>query len=251
MVGEIDSKCVTEQSGVIPRSIHTIFEQLTSGKYEDYSVKVSFLELYNEELADLLSDYEDKPSSGSSTMGAAPSSASASDDRKELRIFEDPTGKKGMCVNNLEEALVPNAAAFFTLLDKANRGRKVAETNLNARSSRSHYVVTVTVHMKEYSEDGEDIIKSGRLHLVDLAGSVRHRPAHSQLFACVALSYCSPSHTPSAFSFFSLLFSLGMHRQKWRDRQTRQGGRQDQPESSNVRTRDHSSRRPRLLHSLP
>ena len=153
MVGEIDSKCVTGQSGVIPRSIHTIFEQLTSGQYEDYSVKVSFLELYNEELADLLSDYEDKPSSGASTMGAPPSAGTSGDDKKELRIFEDPTGKKGMCVNNLEEALVPNAAAFFTLLTKANRNRKVAETNLNARSSRSHYVVTVTVHTKEYSED--------------------------------------------------------------------------------------------------
>lgn len=48
---------------------------------------------------------------------------------------------------------------------------QVAETNLNARSSRSHYVFTITVSAKSFSEDGEDIIKTGKLYLVDLAGS--------------------------------------------------------------------------------
>jgi hypothetical protein len=49
MEGELSSD-VTVNSGVIPRSIHTIFEQIAERKFEDYSVKVSFLELYNEEL---------------------------------------------------------------------------------------------------------------------------------------------------------------------------------------------------------
>ena len=167
MEGELSS-CVTSNSGVIPRSIHTIFEQLQEKKYEDYSVKVSFLELYNEELADLLSEYEEKASTSSSMGGSAPSTAAAgADEKKELRIFEDPAGKKGMMVHNLEEVLVPNASAVFALLTKANKNRRVAETNLNARSSRSHYVFTISVSTKEFNEDGEDIIKTGKLYLVD------------------------------------------------------------------------------------
>ena len=139
MEGALGSE-VSEHSGIIPRSIHTIFEQLQATKYEDYSVKVSFLELYNEELADLLCEQEER--SVSSSMGAS-SSAKDDGDKKELRIFEDPTGKKGMMVQNLEEVIVESATAVFTLLNKANKNRKVAETNLNARSSRSHYVFTV------------------------------------------------------------------------------------------------------------
>jgi kinesin family protein 11 len=167
MEGELTSS-VSEHSGVIPRAIHTIFDQLNEGRYEDYSVKVSFLELYNEELADLLAEQEERSSSSSMSMGASKGDDS---EKKELRIFEDATGKKGMLVHNLEEVLVTGSAQVFQLLQKANKNRKVAETNLNARSSRSHYVFTITVHTKEYNEDGEDVIKTGKLYLVDLAGS--------------------------------------------------------------------------------
>jgi hypothetical protein len=76
-------------------------------------------------------------------MGASSASSKDDSDKKELRIFEDPSGKKGMMVQNLEEVLVESATAVFTLLNKANKNRRVAETNLNARSSRSHYVFTV------------------------------------------------------------------------------------------------------------
>lgn len=151
---------VTEQSGVIPRSVHTIFDHLAEGKYEDFSVKVSMLELYNEELSDLLIEQEERTTS---TMGKTPDES----ERKELRIFEDPTGKKGMLVQGLEEVPVTSATEVFALLQKANKNRKVAETNLNARSSRSHYVFSIVVHTKEYNEDGEDIIKTGKLYLVD------------------------------------------------------------------------------------
>jgi len=140
MEGALGSE-VSENSGIIPRSIHTIFEQLQANKYEDYSVKVSFLELYNEELADLLCEQEER--TVSSSMGASSASSKDDSDKKELRIFEDPSGKKGMMVQNLEEVLVESATAVFTLLNKANKNRRVAETNLNARSSRSHYVFTV------------------------------------------------------------------------------------------------------------
>lgn len=178
MEGHVSAGSVTEQSGVIPRSVHTIFDHLSEGKYEDYSVKVSMLELYNEELSDLLVEQEER--AAGSTMGTIRKEKdSDSDVRKELRIFEDTTGKKGMIVQGLEEIPVTSSSEVFALLQKANKNRKVAETNLNARSSRSHYVFTIVVHTKEYNEDGEDIIKTGKLYLVDCQ---RHRDTctHSQ-----------------------------------------------------------------------
>lgn len=60
---------------------------------------------------------------------------------------------------------------MFGLLKKSQQKRRVAETNLNKNSSRSHCVFTITIHTKEIAVDGDDIIKTGKLHLVDLAGS--------------------------------------------------------------------------------
>jgi kinesin family protein 11 len=177
MEGEL-AATVTPNSGVIPRAVHSIFESLAANNFEDYSVKVSFLELYNEELADLLAEYEERPASSSSMSGGSSNSSSAAgmngsagagsdNGPKELRIFEDPSGKKGMQVLNLEEVIVSSATDVFALLAKANKRRRVAETNMNARSSRSHYVFTISVSCKSWTSDGEDIIKTGKLYLVD------------------------------------------------------------------------------------
>lgn len=149
MEGELTSDVNSEMAGVIPRAVNTIFEDLHARETE-YSVKVSFLELYNEELSDLLADDNDK---------------------KDLRIFEDVSGKKGMLVSNLEEVNCNNALEVFELLKQSWKNRQVAATNLNKNSSRSHCVFTITVHTKESQNDGEDVVKTGKLHLVDLAGS--------------------------------------------------------------------------------
>ena len=152
MEGELTSDIGSKHAGVIPRSVHTIFDVLENQSLE-YSVKVSFLELYNEELTDLLADDD------------------GDDGHKELRIFEDTTGKRGMLVNNLEEVIVTSASQVFQALQRSWQKRRTAETLLNKNSSRSHCVFIITVHTKECDEDGEDIIKTGKLYLVDLAGS--------------------------------------------------------------------------------
>ncbi len=147
MEGTLSADANEKEAGVIPRCVHTIFERLQK-TYTEYSVKVSFLELYNEELSDLLTE-DDRP----------------------LRIFEDTTGRSGMMVNGLEEMLVSSADQVFGLLKRSQQKRRVAETNLNKNSSRSHCVFTITIHGKEASVDGDDVIRTGKLYLVDLAGS--------------------------------------------------------------------------------
>ena len=145
MEGRPDSK---EHRGMIPRAVEDIFAELEA-RANEYTVKVSFLEIYNEELIDLCAESNDK----------------------RLRIFEDASGKRGMLVNNLEEALVQSTDEVLGVLNRAMSHRRVAETKLNKESSRSHCVFTITIHTKEAAPGGEDVIRTGKLHLVDLAGS--------------------------------------------------------------------------------
>jgi len=148
MEGTLSSDANDKDAGVIPRCVHAIFDRLQK-TFSEFSVKVSFLELYNEELCDLLVEGEERP----------------------LRIFEDSTGKSGITISGLEEVVVTSPEQVFALLRRSQLKRRVAETNLNKNSSRSHCVFTITIHGKETGIDNDDVIRTGKLHLVDLAGS--------------------------------------------------------------------------------
>ncbi|CAN4100917.1 unnamed protein product [Withania somnifera] len=142
-------------AGVIPRAIKQIFDTLEAQSAE-YSVKVTFLELYNEEISDLLAPEE---------------CTKFTDDKskKPLALMED--GKGGVFVRGLEEELVSSANEIYYILEKGSAKRRTAETLLNKQSSRSHSIFSITIHIKEYTPEGEEMIKCGKLNLVDLAGS--------------------------------------------------------------------------------
>ncbi|XP_071393513.1 kinesin-like protein KIF11 isoform X1 [Centroberyx affinis] len=137
-------------AGIIPRTLHQIFEKLSENGTE-FSIKVSLLEIYNEELFDLLSPSEDVS--------------------ERLQLFDDPRNKRGVVVKGLEEVTVHNKDEVYQILERGAAKRKTASTLMNAYSSRSHSVFSVTIHMKEITLDGEELVKIGKLNLVDLAGS--------------------------------------------------------------------------------
>ncbi|TMS04412.1 Kinesin-like protein KIF11 [Larimichthys crocea] len=137
-------------AGIIPRTLHQIFEKLSENGTE-FSVKVSLLEIYNEELFDLLSPSEDVT--------------------ERLQLFDDPRNKRGVVVKGLEEVTVHNKDEVYQILERGSAKRRTASTLMNAYSSRSHSVFSVTIHMKEITLDGEELVKIGKLNLVDLAGS--------------------------------------------------------------------------------
>eukprot|EP00915_Cephaloidophora_sp_WS-2016_P004051 GHVH01005451.1.p1 GENE.GHVH01005451.1~~GHVH01005451.1.p1 ORF type:complete len:1326 (+),score=222.54 GHVH01005451.1:119-4096(+) len=143
-------------AGIIPRCVQTIFDRLQQGMFE-YSVKVSYLEIYNEELCDLL--------------------AIDGDETKQLRLFDkantksDPSGNnRGLAVSGLREVPVSSMQDIFTILGAAVLKRRVAETDLNKSSSRSHCIFTIVIHMRGSNSD-DTLMKVGKLNLVDLAGS--------------------------------------------------------------------------------
>ncbi|KAG6745012.1 hypothetical protein POTOM_051653 [Populus tomentosa] len=144
------------EAGVIPRAVKQIFDTLESQNAE-YSVKVTFLELYNEEITDLLAPEE------------ISRVALEEKQKKQLPLMED--GKGGVLVRGLEEEIVTSASEIFTLLERGSAKRRTAETFLNKQSSRSHSLFSITIHIKEATPEGEELIKCGKLNLVDLAGS--------------------------------------------------------------------------------
>lgn len=115
----------------------------------EFAMRVSYLELYNEELCDLLS----------------------TDDTAKIRIYDDVTKKGSVIVQGLEEIPVRCKSDVYRLLAKGQERRRTAATLMNAQSSRSHTVFSILVHIKENGNDGEEMLKIGKLNLVDLAGS--------------------------------------------------------------------------------
>ncbi|KAL0132744.1 hypothetical protein PUN28_000465 [Cardiocondyla obscurior] len=137
-------------AGIIPRALSHLFDELRMLESQEYTVRVSFLELYNEELFDLLSP---------------------NDDASKIRLYEDASRKGSVIIHGLEEVTVHNKNEVYKILEKGSEKRQTAATLMNAHSSRSHTVFSITVHIKENNVDGEELLKTGKLNLVDLAGS--------------------------------------------------------------------------------
>jgi kinesin family protein 11 len=204
-------------AGVIPRAVKQIFDTLERQNTE-YSVKVTFLELYNEEITDLLAPEEI-------------SKATFEDKQKKtLPLMED--GKGGVLVRGLEEEIVTNASEIFSLLERGSAKRRTAETLLNKQSrsislclvlnynattnfkcslplltfySRSHSLFSITIHIKEATPEGEELIKCGKLNLVDLAGSenISRSGAKEVLYHVTSLN--------AAFKYSHLLASIVLY----------------------------------------
>lgn len=155
------------QAGMIPRVLFRLFNELEASN-ADYSVKISFVELYNEELRDLLASELAAPIGTAQPMGMGGSKDGAG--QSSLKIFDDAS-KKGVFIQGLEECCVKDASDALALLTKGSERRQIAATKFNDHSSRSHSVFSITVHIKETSNIGDDLLKVGKLNLVDLAGS--------------------------------------------------------------------------------
>ena len=159
---------VSADRGVIPRAAFDVFRRLRADDaYVDFDVRASFLEIYNEELCDLLVDCD------------LDDIAAVKAKSKELRLVEDSGGPgapgkkkgRGVFVMGLTEERVESPEDVLTLMARAAERRKVGETKMNKQSSRSHCVFTMSVRSRRVLTDGSHMECAGKLHMVDLAGS--------------------------------------------------------------------------------
>lgn len=138
---------LSDNAGIIPRVLYSLFGKLAE---TESTVKCSFIELYNEDLRDLLS----------------------AEDNPKLKIYEnEKKGHMSTLVQGMEETYIDSATSGIKLLQQGSHKRQVAATKCNDLSSRSHTVFTITVNTKRTTESGEEYICPGKLNLVDLAGS--------------------------------------------------------------------------------
>ena len=149
---------MSSPDGMIPRATHMIYETITQLKEKSwtYTMEGSFVEVYNEELHDLLTP-------GRETDG-----------RKKLEIRHDDS-RKQTAVLNCKSVALDSPDKVETMLRQAQSNRSVAATKANERSSRSHSVFILRL-VGENSATNERC--EGTLNLVDLAGSERLK--HSQ-----------------------------------------------------------------------
>ena len=141
--------------GVIPRVLSSLFQEINSRYEHQIKVSISYLELYNEVLADLLNENSTNP----------------------MTIQEDHKGYvqvKGLTVrqaNNEEDAL--------EYLFEGENNRTISEHKLNKHSSRSHCIFTIHLEIRSKVESSEKVIMS-KINLVDLAGSERTKKTGSE-----------------------------------------------------------------------
>ncbi len=139
-----------EMRGVTPNSFAHIFQSMKASKDIEFLIRCSYLELYNEEIKDLLCN---------------PKSA------VKCELKEDVA--KGIFIKGLTDVVVENEDDLSKMLEKGLSNRTTASTNMNAESSRSHSIFTVIVEMSTKEADGKEMLRVGKLNLVDLAGSER------------------------------------------------------------------------------
>ncbi|KAG7364538.1 kinesin motor domain containing protein [Nitzschia inconspicua] len=170
-----DGKAQSGQAGIIQLVASDLFRFMGQGEAarREFVVKVSYFEIYNEKIHDLLSD----DSLSTNTEGIPDkrntSTLSSSTD-EEVKIR---TNASGEIVMNVSQPVVTNVDEVLELLIEGNTQRAVAATDMNAHSSRSHTVFRLTVESRDPDEeihlDGpiHDVVRVADFNLVDLAGS--------------------------------------------------------------------------------
>nr|XP_031532433.1 kinesin-like protein KIF27 isoform X3 [Vicugna pacos] len=148
---------VEGQKGIIPRAIQEIFQNISENPSIDFNVKVSYIEVYKEDLRDLL-ELETSV--------------------KDLHIREDEKGNT--VIVGAKECQAESADEVLSLLEVGNAARHTGTTQMNEHSSRSHAIFTISVcQVKkniEAAEDGSWYSRRhivSKFHFVDLAGSER------------------------------------------------------------------------------
>uniref|UniRef100_A0ABI7WJL5 Kinesin motor domain-containing protein n=1 Tax=Felis catus TaxID=9685 RepID=A0ABI7WJL5_FELCA len=148
---------VEGQKGIIPRAIQEIFQNISENSSTDFNIKVSYIEVYKEDLRDLLE---------------------LETSMKDLHIREDEKGNT--VIVGAKECHVENADEVMSLLEMGNAARHTGTTQMNEHSSRSHAIFTISIcQVEKNTEAAEDgswyshrhIVS--KFHFVDLAGSER------------------------------------------------------------------------------
>ncbi|KAL7315409.1 hypothetical protein PS15m_004632 [Mucor circinelloides] len=173
----LESSVNPEHEGIVPRCIVDLFRNLEerseSNSEFNYEVYVSFLELYNEELIDLLSPQLQQQTAANKRRSGVPLQPASN--TVEVTIREDIAGN--IYWSGVREERCYNPEELLSFLSKGSLCRTTGSTEMNTVSSRSHAVFSVILKQQKSAE--EPSITS-KFHFVDLAGSERLKRTNAQ-----------------------------------------------------------------------
>ncbi|XP_058460686.1 uncharacterized protein LOC131436163 [Malaya genurostris] len=139
-----------EEPGVVPLTAQEIFKEIENSKDRQFLIRVGYIEIYNEKIFDLL----DKSNAN-------------------LKIFETACGDVTL---NYKEVITNCPEQIMQHLEEGNKIKRIGDTNMNERSSRSHTIFRITIESSDVGRtegDENDAVQISTLNLVDLAGSER------------------------------------------------------------------------------
>ena len=148
--------------GIMPLTLAELFNKVKAFKNErEYKLKFWYLEIYNENIRDLLR-FMNPNNSNSNNIN---------EENESLDLREDPI--KGIIVSGITEINVNNSNDMLKILKRGNRNRTQEATGANETSSRSHAILQVAIEYKDKNSGIDFEVKYSKLSLIDLAGSER------------------------------------------------------------------------------
>ncbi|GMI82779.1 hypothetical protein like AT5G60930 [Hibiscus trionum] len=161
--------------GIIPKVMESMFKRVEATKHStEILIRVSFIEIFKEEVFDLL----DSNSTALSKVEGTSFAKHTAPGRLPIQIRETVNG--GITLAGVSEAEVRTKEEMASYLSRGSLSRATGSTNMNSQSSRSHAIFTITMEQKKIAsclngvnDDIGDDILCAKLHLVDLAGSER------------------------------------------------------------------------------
>uniref|UniRef100_A0A0A0LHF6 Kinesin motor domain-containing protein n=1 Tax=Cucumis sativus TaxID=3659 RepID=A0A0A0LHF6_CUCSA len=141
------------EPGIIPLAVNNLFDAIHQDADREFLLRMSYMEIYNEEINDLLVP-----------------------EHRKLQIHESL--ERGIYVAGLREEIVASSEQVLDLMEFGESHRHIGETNMNLYSSRSHTIFRMIIESRDKVEDGDagnscDAVRVSVLNLVDLAGSER------------------------------------------------------------------------------
>ncbi|XP_046682025.1 kinesin-like protein KIF3B isoform X2 [Homalodisca vitripennis] len=142
--------------GIIPKTFDQIFDHISRSHNMQYLVRASYLEIYQDEIRDLL-------------------------DKNPKKKYELRENKEmGVYVKDVQSFVCKSVKQIERIMAAGNQNRTIGATDMNERSSRSHAIFIITVEMSDTKGPLENRVRVGKLNLVDLAGSERQNKTNSE-----------------------------------------------------------------------
>lgn len=136
------------EPGIVPLAVRYIFDAIADTRGREFLLRVSYLEIYNEKVNDLLEPL-----------------------KKDLKLREDNNGL--VQVLDCKEEVSNSPEYILEIMKRGDKNRRIGQTDMNEQSSRSHTIFRLTIESRKTSSETNGAVQVSQLNLVDLAGSER------------------------------------------------------------------------------